>query len=339
METRDRLAEVQQEVAKRLASGDAVVKESQSLAKQSQEQLVALQTKLGELENRLAESKSQQETLENLYQNLARNNEESTLVDIEQSMTSASEQLQLAGNVQGAVFALQAADARLAGSSRPQFISLRKVLARDLERLRALPQTDLPGMYLRLENVMVSVDSLPLANGAIPPQEVSAPAAPATPPQEASAPAETPATPPDTQSHFSFSSSPLLTLDYWRALAGDLWKEVRGLIRIQRLDRDEPALLAPGQGFFLRENLKLRLLNARLALLSRDQWTYRNELQRAQEWMQRYFEVQDKGVQSSLTALKELSSTEISSELPNLNESLSAIKNFRADKERERDRR
>ncbi|MFT3849367.1 MAG: uroporphyrinogen-III C-methyltransferase [Propionivibrio sp.] len=46
---------------------------------------------------------------------------------------------------------------------------------------------------------------------------------------------------------------------------------MRSLVRIQRFDREEPALLSPGQAFFLRENLKLRLLNARLALLAHDQ--------------------------------------------------------------------
>ncbi len=310
IETRIRLSETQQELAKRLAASDSVAQESRALAKQAQEQLAALQGKLGELEGRLAESKSQQEVLEGLYQKLARNNEETALAEIEQSVTLASQQLQLAGNVQGAVLALQAADARLAASNRPQFISLRKVLARDLDRLRALPQLDLPGMYLRLENVIAAVDSLPLAVDGRPREETkSAP------------PAEQP-------------PAAVLSAGYWQLLAADFWKEVRSLVRIQRFDRDEPALLAPGQGFFLRENLKLRLLNARLALLSRDQWTFRNELRQAHAWIERYFDGREKAVQTSLISLKQLSATEVSIELPSLNDSLSAIKGFRAEKDR-----
>ena len=309
METRLRLAETQQEMAKRLVESDAVAGESRTLAKQAQEQLAALQGKLGELEGRLAESKSQQEVLENLYQNLARSNEESALAEIEQSVTLASQQLQLAGNVQGAVLALQSADARLAGSNRPQFISLRKVLARDLDRLHALPQPDLPGMYLRLENVIDAIDTLPLAVTGRP-REESQPEAPA----EALPPA-------------------LFSPEYWRALAAGVWREMRDLVRIQRIDRAEPVLLPPGQEFFLRENLKLRLLNARLALFSRDQWTYRNELHLSGAWIERYFDVRERPVQTSLQTLKQLAATEISIELPNLNESLSAIKRFRAEKE------
>jgi len=311
METRIRLAETQQEIAKRLAESDSVAAESRTLAKQAQEQLVALQGKLGELEGRLAESKSQQEVLENLYQNLARSREESALAEIEQGVTLAAQQLQLAGNVQGAMLALQSADARLAGSNRPQFLTLRKVLARDLDKLRALPQLDIPGMSLRLENVIAVVDSLPLAvNGR---------------PREESKPAPAAGQPPPTA----------LSVDYWRLLAGDFWREVRGLVRVQRFDRDEPALLAPGQGFFLRENIKLRLLSARLALLSRDQWTYRNELRQVHVWIERYFDSREQVVQRSLQSLKQLSATEISIELPNLNESLSAIKSYRAEKERQ----
>lgn len=308
LETRVRLADTQQEVARRLAESDKVATESRALGRQAQEQLAVLQGKLGELEGKLAESKSQQATLETLYQDLARSREEWALAEVEQGVTLAAQQLQLAGNVQGAVLALQSADARLAGNGRPQFIGLRKVLARDLDRLRALPQLDLPGMNLRLESVISAVDTLPLAVDGRP-REESKPAAGGVPPSAGS-------------------------LAFWQHLAGELWVELRGLIRIQRFDRDEPALLAPQQVFFLRENLKLRLLNARLALLAHDQWTFRNELKQARLWVDRYFDGRDQAVLSAQESLKQLSATEITIELPNLNQSLSAIKSFKLAKER-----
>lgn len=308
-ETRARLAETQQELARRLSESDATANESRSLAKQAQEQLASVHAKLGELEGRLADSKSQQEVLEALYQNLARNSEESALAEIEHSVTLASQQLQLAGNVQGAVLALQAAEARLAASSRPQFIGLRKVLVRDLDRLRAVPELDLPGMYLRIENVITSVDTLPLAvDGRLREERPPAPA-------EAAA-------------------SSAFTFGYWELLARDLWREVRSLVRIQRFDREEPALLAPSQIFFLRENLKLRLLTARLALLSRDQWTYRNELKQCLALIGRYFDGQAPAVRRGMDVLGQLSATELNIALPSLNDSLSAIKAARSEKER-----
>lgn len=299
IETRLRLADTQQELARRLAESDNASRESRLVAKQSQDQLVALQAKFGALESRLMESQSQQASLENLYQDLARNRDEWALSEIEQSVTLAAQQLQLAGNVHGAILALQAADARLSGSARPQFIGLRKSLGRDLDRLKSLPQVDVPSMSLRLESVVTAVDTLPLAVD-VRPQETIQP----SPALSAEAPA-------------------------WQRLAVEMWNELRGLVRIQRFDRDEPVLLAPGQVFFLRENIKLRLLNARLALLSRDQWTFRNEVKASQALMERHFDAQNKSVQTALNSLKQLGAAEVTIDLPTLNESLSAIRSFK----------
>lgn len=303
VETRLRLADTQQELARRLADSDTLGKESQLVVKQTQEQVVALQAKLGALESKLADSQSQQASLENLYQDLARNRDEWALSEIEQSVTLAAQQLQLAGNVQGAVLALQAADARLSGSSRPQFISLRKSLTRDLERLKALPQVDLPGMSLRLETVVAAIDTLPLAIDVRPREEIRPKVEPGP------------------------------EVGAWQRMALDMWDELRGLVRIQRFDRDEPVLLAPGQVFFLRENLKLRLLSARLALLSRDQWTFRNELKASQTLMARHFDSRSPSVQTALGGLKQLGATELNIDLPTLNDSLSAIRSFKSQRD------
>lgn len=311
LETRTRLARTQQELARRLADSDTVARDSRAMAKQAQEQLAALQGKLGELEGKLAESKSQQATLETLYRDLARNRDEWALAEVEQSVMLAAQQLQLAGNVPGAMLALQTAEARLSGSTRPQFIGLRKVLLNDLERLRALPQIDLGGMNLRLESVIAAVDTLPLAVDARPRDEGRARLA-------AAAPA---------------TAKDMGMLAYGQQLAAQFWAELRSLVRIQRFDREEPALLAPGQAFFLRENLKLRLLNARLALLAHDQWTFRTELRQAQSWVDRYFDGREPSVHTVQGSLKQLAAVEINIELPNLNASLSAIKNFKLGKD------
>ncbi|MBL8393303.1 MAG: uroporphyrinogen-III C-methyltransferase [Candidatus Accumulibacter sp.] len=312
VETRLQLGETQQELARRLAESESVVLESRALAKQSQEELAVVLGRLGALEAKIAESQSQQAMLEELYQGLARSRDEWALAEVEQGVTLAAQQLQLAGNVHGAVLALQTADARLAGSSRPQFISLRKVLGRDLDRLRALPQVDVAGMNLRLESVINAIDTLPLAVEGRPRVNQTKPEAVAPAPGENASP---------------------LGLQFWQRLGGEFWNELRGLVRIQRFDREEPLLLAPGQAFFLRENLKLRLLNARLALLARDQWTFRNELRHAQAWLDRHFDARHAALQTAQGALQQLASTEINIELPTLNESLAAIKTFRLGRE------
>lgn len=304
-ETRVRLADTEQAITRRLGEGAASNQESRQAVLEAREQIAAQQAKIAALENKLAEFQGQTAALQTLYSELARSRDDATLLEIEQAVTLAAQQMQLAGNVRAAVLALQTADAKLARLDRPQFLPLRKALGRDLDRLRALPFVDLPGISLKIENIVNSIDAMTLATDERP-----------RPAERAKPRAATPEPP------------------WWQRLGSDAWQEVKGLVRIQRFDRADPVLLAPGQRFFLRENLKLRLLNARLALFARDQWTYRNDLKAARDWLETHFDARDKGVQSALTALRQVSATDINIELPNLSESLTALSSFKSAKER-----
>lgn len=299
LDLRDQIGETRQEVARRLADADALGSEGRGALKQVQDQMAALQAKQGALDARLAEFQGQAASLQGLYQELARSRDDASLLEVEQAVTLAAQNLQLTGNVAAAVLALQTADARLARLDRPQFVPLRKAVGRDLDRLRSLPFVDVAGMSLKLENLLTAVDRLPLAMNARPPVAGKAEA-------------------PVTEGAAS-----------WERVVGGLWAEIKGLVRIQRFDREEPVLLAPGQSFFLRENLKLRLLNARLALLSRDQTTFRSELKAAQEGLTRHFEATDKAVQGAVTTLRQLAGADLVIELPNLNESLAALRGLK----------
>jgi uroporphyrin-3 C-methyltransferase len=65
-------------------------------------------------------------------------------------------------------------------------------------------------------------------------------------------------------------------------------------------------LISPEQGFFLRENLKLRLLNARLALLSRQTTTAVNDLHTVQQALPRYFDTESRKTQLLQSMLAEV---------------------------------
>jgi len=300
LETRERLVDMQQELARRLSAGDVAASESRTLAKQNQEMLQALTAKTGALEAKLAEAQSQQLALESMYQELSRSRDERLLAEIEQSVAIAAQQLQLAGNVEAALIALQSADARLAMGGQSHMLPLRKLINRDIDCLQALPLADVPGISLRLEGVVGAVDILPLAF------EQRARAEPVVKNKLAVAP-----------------------IGYWETLGRDMWDELKQLIRVDRIDQSDPALLAPNQVFFLRENLKLRLINARLALLQRDGKTYREELRQARIWLERYFDIREKPVAIAVTTLKELASADLSLELPTLGETLGSIRNFK----------
>lgn len=305
LETRSKLVQTQQELARRLAESDRVVSESRVLVGKAMEQTAELQRKYGAIEARLSEFQDQADALRALQQEAAVSRDDALLAEVEQALNNALQQLQLSSNVQAAILALEAADARLGRHDRPQFIALRRTLARDLERLRATPFVDVPGMNLRLENLIVGLDNLPLA------LQIKA----STRPGAEVAPE-------------------VAQVPWWRLLIEEAWAELKGLVRIQRFDRQDVVLLSPEQSLILRENIKLRLLNARLALLTRDQWLFRSELKAAHAWLERYFQVEDKSVQASLAALKQLAATDIVVELPSLNDSLTALHNLKASRER-----
>ena len=105
--THNKMGKLRQEMALRLQKGDSVNAETGTLARAVQETSRELQIKVGLLESKQLEAQSQQLALEQLYQDLSKNRDEWALTEIEQVLSTASQQLQLAGNVPGALIALQ----------------------------------------------------------------------------------------------------------------------------------------------------------------------------------------------------------------------------------------
>lgn len=303
-DARTRIAATEEQLARRLRDIESDAREARSVARQSQESLREAQARVAQLEARLAESQSQQLALEALYQELSRNRDEWQLAEIEQILAIASQQLQLAGNVRAALLALQLAEQRLARADRPQFLPIRRALARDIERLKAAPAVDLPGMSMRLDSVIGAIDSLPLAY-----DERSEPAERAKPPAQPDA-------------------------GFLARLGGEVWRELSRLIVVRRIGANEPPLLPPSQAYYARENLRLRLLNARASLLVRDEAGYREDLRAASAWIQRYFDPRSRRTADALAQLKQLSAASISFEMPTISESLDAVRGYKSRRER-----
>ncbi len=306
VDTRMQVASLQEELARRLADSESMAREGRGQARQMQESLAAQLAKISVLEARLAETQSQAVALEAMYQELSSSRDERLLAEVEQVVVIAMQQLQFSGNVEAALIALQGAESRLARSLQPQFLPVRKLIARDIERLKGIPGANISGLSLKIESVVTAVDGLPLAYEQRPRPVATTAGAEARP----------------------------ATLDFWRDLGAELWREFRQLVRIERIDHGDPALLAPQQSYFLRENLKLRLLNARLALLQRDGRVYREEIRQAREQLDRYFDGRAKPVQSAQSTLATLAGTDVSFDLPGLAESLTALRNLKLARER-----
>ena len=295
---------MQQELARRLADMEGNNKASQMLVAQEQEATRELATKVSLLEARYAESQNQRAALETLYQEISGSRDETVLAEVEQMLLIAGQQLQLSANVKAALIAMQQADEYLKRMDRASMNSLRKSISRDMDKLRVLPNVDVPGINLRLDNLIVAVDTLPLAQGIRIMQETGA----ATPAASAGS--------------------------AWQKLLHEIWEDAKHLVRIENMQKQELPLLSPTQTFFLRENLKLRLLSARLALLARDEAGFRHDLQASQEWVVRYFDAKSSQGALAVATLQKLRESNINIELPDISASLEAVRNYRVSREK-----
>ena len=300
---RSQLGELRQEIARQLRDSDTESRDARLMARQTQEALRETQAKLAQLEVKSAETQNRQIALEGLYQEVSRSRDDWVLAETEQILTIASQQLQLAGNVKAALAALQTADARLARPDRPQFAPLRRALAHDIERLKTAPTTDVAGLAARLDQLIATVDSLPLAQDARPQARLG---------------------------HAGTREE----RGWWANLVNEVLDGLKQLVRVENTERPDPVLLSPPQRFFLRENLKIRLLNARLALLARDEPTFRGDVKIAASWLERYFDVRSRDVALALTILKQLGPEGVGMTVPTIGESLSAVHSYKASRER-----
>ena len=309
-DTQAQAVTLREELAKRLSEGESVASEARGIVRQQQEVIASLQGKLGALESKVEVTEGQAEALQAMYQELSRSREEGVVAEVEQAVALAAQQLQIAGNVEAALIALQEAEARLALHDRGQLSALRRALGGDIDELRLLPALDVSGLSIRLERLLEHADAMPLAFE----RPLSADAAVGAD----LGPAQSGGFVGWVEKAWRFS----------QAVAADVWHEVRTVIRVERMDGKEPVLLAPEQSSFLRENLKLRLLTARLALLARDGRTYETDLAQARGWVERFFDQGDERVKLVLSELQALGAVKIRYTPPDLSETFTALRNL-----------
>jgi uroporphyrin-3 C-methyltransferase/uroporphyrinogen III methyltransferase/synthase len=322
--THSRFNKLREDVARTLQKDNASNAETAQLVRETQETAKELQVKVGVLENRQTEAQSQQAALEQMYQDISKNRDEWALSEIEQVLSTASQQLQLAGNVQGALIALQNADRSLSRSDKPQFITIRRAIARDIDKLKALPSVDQAGIALRLDNVISQIDMLPLLSDEKPVEPLAPGRVNAV--QKGKAAPVSPGQAPATQ---ELSLGQRLT-QTWRNWSHEMWDDIRQLIRVRTVDTPDALMLSPSESYFVRENLKLRLLNARLALLSRNEGTFRDDITSAQQMLTRYFDTKARSTVTVQGLLRQVQANNVSIDVPDLSESLNAVRNYKS---------
>ncbi|WP_338798896.1 uroporphyrinogen-III C-methyltransferase [Acidovorax sp. DW039] len=303
-----KLSGIQEQLARQSADSGALAIEARTIARQAEDQVRETAARLSVAEARVSEVALQRSQLEELMQSLSRSRDENLVVDIESAIRLAQQQAQLTGGLEPLVAALKTANQRIERAAQPRLAPLQRAIGRDLDRLTRATVTDTAGLLGRLDELVRQVDELPVLNAvaqAAATRRMGAPASGAAP------------------------ATDNADLPWWRAALQRGWEvvrdEARGLVRVSRIDQPEAILLAPDQTFFLRENLKLKLLNARLGVLARQYDSARADLTAASVALNKYFDPASRRTQNAASMLQQAQQHMKAAELPRLDETLSAL--------------
>lgn len=289
---------MREQLARQSADAQAQSAEARTLAREASETVRDTAARLALNETRVGEVALQRSQLEELMQSLSRSRDENLVVDIESALRLALQQAQVAGSTEPLLAALKAADQRIARAAQPRLAPLARAIARDADRIRASASGDSGEALQRLDELIRIVDELPALNAVV------IRGGGASLPASETLPADAP---------------------WWQRFLWLVRQEARSLLRVGRIDRPEAVLVAPDQVFFLRENLKLKLLHARLALLSRQVETARSELAAVTSSLNRYFDPASRRTQVAATLLQQLQAQVKTAESPRIDDTLAAL--------------
>jgi len=297
---------IQEILAKQTSDVSTQAVEARVSAKQAEELARDTAARLAVTDAKLSEVALQRAQLEDLMQSLSRSRDENLVVDIESAIRLAQQQSQLTGSVQPLLAALQSSQMRLTKVAQPRLAPLLRAIVRDIEQIKATPVTDTPTLLIKIDELVRAVDNLVLLN-AVGASAVS----------NASA---KPATAPDT-----LSWARAISMSWWEKMLNDLWRNAQGLVRISRIDRPEASLLAPEQSYFVRENLKLRLLNVRLAVLARHFESAQADMNQVSRDLNKYFDVASGQGPLTLALAREVLAQSKNTEIPRIDATLAAL--------------
>lgn len=307
--TQQRLKAAEQEIVKRQQDAGTQSAEARLMARQAEAATRETAAKVALLEARVAETSLQRSQLEELIQSLSRSRDENVLSDVDAALRLALQQSAITGSAEPLLSALRQADERLARYQQPRMDRVRRAVLQDLDRVKAAGTVDVQSLAIRIDETVRAIDDLPLLaaidrRGAQ--RDATSKAAGERASDTASSTSPAAAARPAAGASAAGGPGPQWLDARLRSMLHQVWSEVRDLVRVTRVDEPEAALLAPEQAFFLRENLKLRLLNARLALLSRQFDTVQADLRDAQASLDRYFDKGSRRVELAREQLRQV---------------------------------
>ena len=302
LDARNSAQALRSDVTRRLADEDAAIAQAKARDSDQTGELREAGAKLALLETRLSELQAQQASLEAQYQDIAPSRDEIVLTEVEQMLLLASQQLSLAANVPAALAALQLADSRLAGTNRTALDAAAACTGQGYGPFESRARCRRSGHRgearpgaCRHRHAAACAGRAPARTGAV-----------------------------------LGATRGIRVAGFFRSV----WNDLRSVVRIEVSDRVAAPLVPPAQAYYLRENLRLRLLAARVALLTRDESSFKVDIAAANTWVKTYFDTRAKSVQALSATLAQLGLTAMPAELPDVNESLTSLRTLKASRER-----
>jgi uroporphyrin-3 C-methyltransferase len=312
--TQQRVRSLEPEMVRRQADSQARAAEALVLARAAQDVAREAAAKSALLEARVAEASMQRSQIEELLQSVSRSRDENVVADVEAAVRVALQQSALTGSAEPLMATLKQADERLARYNQPRLERVRRAVNRDLDRVKVLGVVDVASLTLRLDEAVRLVDELPLLAQVEPRAKAAVAARPASAAASGAAAAAV-----------DGNDWRARALQWWQEGSSQVGNEIRSLVRITRIDHPEAMFATPEQQFFVRENLKLRLLNARLALLSRQFEIAQSDIRDALVTLDRYFERGSKRAVMVGDLLRQVAAQARQTGLPRPDETLAAL--------------
>ena len=311
-----KLTGIQEHLARQSADATTISVEARAVAKNAQDVARDAAAKAALNETRLGEVALQRSQLDELMQSLSRSRDENLVVDIESALRLAQQQAQLTGSVEPLLAALKTADQRLARAAQPRLNGVRRALANDTDRIKAATVTDIPTLLGKLDELTRLVGDLPVVNAVGTAAIADKPGAAANPKKSKTDEAVAAKT---------AASWQAIGAAWWQTGWGAVRSELLKLVRVSQIEHPDAVLLSPEQTFFLRENLKLKLLNARLGLLSRQVASAKADLASVNTDIRKYADPSAKSSQVVFALIQQVQTQLGTVAIPGLDESLSAL--------------
>ena len=254
-------------VGQRMQSAEAEVTPLRELSSETAGRLNALQSRLSGAEQRISELNLQRTQLEELMLSVSRSRDETLVQDLGSALRFAVQQAQLMGNPQPLIAALQVGIERIEAAANPRLAGVRDAMKNDLDVMQTETNTDVSLVVRDLARLTRDVNKIAMRDTAPPTDRtVTSDADTSAAPSPAIGLATDPASTTVAPSLLDQAVTSVSTV--WHSLSQAFVAQASQLVRVRAVAPTDELMLSPENAWVLRENLKLRLLSARLAVLS-----------------------------------------------------------------------